>query len=110
MKIAPSCARLISALRSRAPCSAATSSRPLFNTAPRTQRAATVAMAHTYPYPRPSLTVDTIIVARQPSPQLLLIQRKHPPCQGAYALPGGFVDENEPLQASKGSDLTLFPG
>eukprot|EP01025_Chloroclados_australasicus_P024225 TRINITY_DN2436_c0_g1_i4.p3 TRINITY_DN2436_c0_g1~~TRINITY_DN2436_c0_g1_i4.p3 ORF type:complete len:113 (+),score=7.46 TRINITY_DN2436_c0_g1_i4:226-564(+) len=56
---------------------------------------------YTYQYPRPALTVDTIIISKGKEkieqPQVLLIQRKHPPCQGQWALPGGFVDEFEPL-------------
>lgn len=51
----------------------------------------------TYRYPRPGLTVDTVIVAEHPAPSLLLILRKHSPCQGRWALPGGFVDELESL-------------
>ena len=47
---------------------------------------------HCYPYPRPALTVDAIIVAQTAPPQLLLIQRKHNPFAGSWALPGGFVD------------------
>ena len=32
---------------------------------------------------------------------MLLIQRKHPPMQGAWALPGGFVDQGEdPIHAA----------
>ncbi|CAD7703388.1 unnamed protein product [Ostreobium quekettii] len=48
-------------------------------------------------YPRPALTVDAAIVAEGAPPKLLLIKRKHPPCMGQWALPGGFVDEKEPL-------------
>jgi 8-oxo-dGTP diphosphatase len=51
-----------------------------------------------YAYPRPALTVDAVLVARTPTPQVLLIQRKHPPFAGHWALPGGFVEENEPLE------------
>ena len=31
--------------------------------------------------PRPGMTVDAVIVAKQQPPKLLLIQRKNPPCQ-----------------------------
>lgn len=51
----------------------------------------------TYPYPRPSLTVDIAVVTREARPRVLLIQRKAEPFQGKWALPGGFVDENERL-------------
>lgn len=50
-----------------------------------------------YPFPRPSLTVDVALVTREPHPRVLLIQRRADPFQGQWALPGGFVDENERL-------------
>lgn len=58
---------------------------------------ATKKKAFTYPYPRPSLTVDVALVTREPASRVLLIQRKADPFAGKWALPGGFVDENEPL-------------
>jgi 8-oxo-dGTP diphosphatase len=59
-------------------------------------------MAFTYKYPRPSLTVDCIIFGLDESSRLkiLLIQRANDPFMGAWALPGGFVDENETLEAA----------
>ena len=51
----------------------------------------------TYPFPRPSVTVDVALVTVEPRPLVLLIQRRHEPFAGSWALPGGFVDENEPL-------------
>eukprot|EP00878_Enallax_costatus_P008090 GHUV01008460.1.p1 GENE.GHUV01008460.1~~GHUV01008460.1.p1 ORF type:complete len:144 (+),score=7.32 GHUV01008460.1:345-776(+) len=39
---------------------------------------------HTYPYPRPALTVDAVIVSKPAAggqPKILLIQRKNPPCK-----------------------------
>ena len=53
--------------------------------------------AFAYPYPRPSLTVDVALVTREPFARILLIQRKADPFAGKWALPGGFVDENERL-------------
>ena len=57
-------------------------------------------MAYTYEYPRPSLTVDCIIFGLDESSRLkvLLIQRAKDPFKDAWALPGGFVDENETLE------------
>src|SRR5262245_60463912 len=51
----------------------------------------------TYEYPRPALTVDLVIVTREPRPRVLLIRRKKDPFAGAWAFPGGFVDENEKI-------------
>ena len=58
---------------------------------------ATKKKTFTYPYPRPSLTVDVALVTREKSRRVLLIQRKADPFKGKWALPGGFVDENERL-------------
>ncbi|MFK7932812.1 MAG: NUDIX domain-containing protein [Saprospiraceae bacterium] len=59
-------------------------------------------MAYTYEYPRPSLTVDCIIFGLDASLTLkvLLIQRGHDPYEGHWALPGGFVDMEEDLEAA----------
>lgn len=46
------------------------------------------------------MTVDIVILTREPSPRVLLIRRKHEPFAGAWALPGGFVDPGEPLAAA----------
>jgi 8-oxo-dGTP diphosphatase len=52
---------------------------------------------HTYDYPRPALTVDAALVTREARPRVLLIQRAGDPFKGLWALPGGFVEENERL-------------
>lgn len=49
-----------------------------------------------YEYPRPAVTVDAVIVREDQ--KVLLIRRKHPPFEGCWALPGGFVDEKETLE------------
>jgi len=52
-------------------------------------------------YPRPSVTVDVIIFTlREADLQVLLVKRGHPPCEGMWAIPGGFVDIDEPLEAA----------
>ena len=51
----------------------------------------------TYDYPHPALTVDVVLATREPRPRVLLIQRKKDPFAGSWALPGGFVEEDEKL-------------
>jgi len=54
---------------------------------------------YTYPYPRPAVTVDTVLctLGARDELRVLLIERKRDPFAGAWALPGGFVDEHEDL-------------
>jgi 8-oxo-dGTP diphosphatase len=57
---------------------------------------------YSYDYPRPALTVDVVLATREARPRVLLIKRKHDPFAGKWALPGGFVDENEkPADAAR---------
>lgn len=44
-----------------------------------------------------SITVDMLIFHYQNEPQILLIERKHAPFEGQWALPGGFVEGEETL-------------
>jgi 8-oxo-dGTP diphosphatase len=62
-------------------------------------------MPHTYEFPRPALTVDVVAVTSEAVPQVLLIRRKQEPCAGLWALPGGFVDENEQLESAARREL-----
>lgn len=55
------------------------------------------AQKFSYDYPRPALTVDLVLATLEGKPRVLLIKRKHDPFGGRWALPGGFVDENERL-------------
>ena len=59
-------------------------------------------MPYTYEYPRPALTVDCIIFGLDASNDLkvLLIERGYEPFKGSWALPGGFVDMEEDLEAA----------
>ncbi|KAF5834915.1 ADP-ribose pyrophosphatase [Dunaliella salina] len=65
-------------------------------------------------YPRPGLTVDALIIKRptaadgttqQIQAELLLINRKKEPFKDTWAIPGGFVDENESLDAAASREL-----
>jgi 8-oxo-dGTP diphosphatase len=58
-----------------------------------------------YDYPRPAVTADVVLVTREASPRVLLIRRKHDPFAGKWALPGGFVDMDEPLDAAARREL-----
>lgn len=60
---------------------------------------------HCYDYPRPAVTVDVVIVTREARPRVLLIRRKHKPFAGYWAIPGGFVDEGESLEAAARREL-----
>ena len=59
-------------------------------------------MPYTYEYPHPSVTVDIAVFgSKNGALHVLLIERKHDPFAGSWALPGGFVDENEALDAAR---------
>lgn len=54
-----------------------------------------------YEHPRPAVTVDIILFTyREGGLKVLLIQRSHPPFAGKWALPGGFVQMEEELEAA----------
>jgi 8-oxo-dGTP diphosphatase len=60
---------------------------------------------HCYEWPRPGVTVDIVLFTvagalNDLRLQVLLIERDEPPWQGQWALPGGFVRENEDLHAA----------
>jgi 8-oxo-dGTP diphosphatase len=60
----------------------------------------------TYPYPRPSVTCDVVVFTmRADDLAVLLVQRKDEPFKGAWALPGGFVNENEALERAAAREL-----
>ena len=55
-------------------------------------------MPFTYDYPRPALTVDAVVFRKADEFEVLLIQRKHYPFEGMWALPGGFVEMEETVE------------
>ena len=51
-----------------------------------------------YDYPRPAVTVDIILfVFQEDQLRVLLIKRANDPFKAKWALPGGFIGENEDL-------------
>lgn len=55
-------------------------------------------------YPR--VTVDVVVVTwHQTQAQVLLVRRINPPFAGQWAIPGGFVEPYEPLEAAARREL-----
>lgn len=56
-------------------------------------------MTYTYNYTRPAVTADIIILKKSNTQHfVLLIERKHTPYEGMWALPGGFLEMDETLE------------
>jgi 8-oxo-dGTP diphosphatase len=62
---------------------------------------------YSYPFPRPSVTVDCVVFGYTPGAQLcvLLVRRAGSPHKGSWALPGGFVQMNEGLEEAARREL-----
>ncbi len=58
-----------------------------------------------YDYPRPAVTTDVVLLRSRTHPEVLLIRRGHDPFAGAWALPGGFIEMEEDLEASARREL-----
>jgi 8-oxo-dGTP diphosphatase len=64
-----------------------------------------------YPYPRPSVTCDAVVFTmRADDLGVLLIKRKDEPFKGRWALPGGYVNENESLERAVARELVEETG
>jgi 8-oxo-dGTP diphosphatase len=60
----------------------------------------------TYQYARPAVTVDCVLFGvDEDDLRVLLIQRDLPPFEGKWALPGGFVRIDEPLEDAARREL-----
>lgn len=63
-------------------------------------------MPHTYEYPRPAVTVDCVVFGLDDGElKVLLIERDLEPFRGQWALPGGFVREDEDLERAARREL-----
>jgi len=59
-----------------------------------------------YDYPRPAVTVDLVAFSRDGQAlRVLLIRRKGEPFAGRWALPGGFLEIDEPVEAAARREL-----
>src|SRR5438552_12417547 len=57
-------------------------------------------------YDRPSVTVDVVMMSlRQRDLQILLVKRRSWPFEGMWAIPGGFVNIDESLEAAAKREL-----
>lgn len=52
-------------------------------------------MAYSYKYPRPAVTADCVVITKEDSPKVLLIERGAEPFKGCWAFPGGFLNMDE---------------
>jgi len=58
-----------------------------------------MAQGYTYKYPHPAVTADCVIFGFNGKElKVLLIERKHDPCKGCWAFPGGFMDIDETVE------------
>ena len=62
-------------------------------------------MPFEYEYPRPAISVDMVVLRNELDREVLLIQRRHPPFQDQWALPGGFLEIEETLEQAARREL-----
>ena len=63
-------------------------------------------MTYSYDYPRPMVTTDIVVFNTiNNTTSILLIKRLNDPYKDCWALPGGFVDKDEPLLDAANREL-----
>ena len=68
-------------------------------------------LQHCYEYPHPAVTTDIVVFTiRQQRLNVLLVKRKCQPYQGAWALPGGFLQIDEDLRQGATRELVEETG
>ncbi len=66
---------------------------------------------YVYDYPRPMVTVDAVVFRwASGGREVLLIERRHDPFAGRWALPGGFVEMDESLEDAVARELAEETG
>ena len=61
---------------------------------------------YSYDYPHPAVTVDAVVFARcERGVKVLLIERRHEPCKGMWAFPGGFINIDETAESAVRREL-----
>jgi 8-oxo-dGTP diphosphatase len=58
----------------------------------------------------PPLAADVVALAGDPPRSVLLVQRRFPPFQGSWALPGGFVETGERMAEAAARELAEETG
>ena len=59
-----------------------------------------------YKYPHPAVTADCVVFVKEDDDlKVLLIERKHEPCKGCWAFPGGFMNIDETTEAAAMREL-----
>ncbi|SIN96953.1 8-oxo-dGTP diphosphatase [Singulisphaera sp. GP187] len=65
-----------------------------------------MAATYCYQYPRPAVTVDFVVFTLiGETLKVLLIKRKHDPFAGSWAIPGGFLEIDEPIETAVRREL-----